>query len=126
MHECERLQGGAVSIWHDPKQAMKHTLYAYHELQPPMHSDAFGVRAAVLDLIPAVPATPRGGDAKSGSRTAVFVAVMMHGQLWKWSLPMPDLPADALPTQKRQLSRGVSLSKNLSNRQYSLELRILS
>jgi hypothetical protein len=102
------LQGGAVSVWHDPKQEMKHTLYAYHELQPPMHSDAFGVRAAVLDLIPAIPATQKQLDAKSGSRSAVLVSVMMHGQFWKWSLPMPDLPTEVVPTQKKQLSRGVS------------------
>jgi hypothetical protein len=101
------VQGGAVSVWHDSKQEMKHTLYAYHELQPPMHSDAFGVRAAVLDLIPAIPVTQKQLDAKSGTRTAILVSVMMHGQFWKWSLPMPDLPTEAVPTPKKQLSRGV-------------------
>lgn len=102
------MQGGAVSVWHDKGQAAQHTLYAHHDLQPPVQSDALGLHASVLALVPVAPRRGEGagGGRASGERRMTIIAVMMHGQLWKWSLPLPDLPSAPKHASALELSRG--------------------
>ena len=93
-----------MSVWHDKDGSAQHVLYAYHDLQPPMHSDALGPHAAVLALAPVAP--PRGRAEASGERCMALIAVMQRGQLWKWSLPLPDLPRAPALASAVELSRG--------------------
>ena len=109
------MQCGGVSIWHDPSRVLRHTLYAYHELQPPIQSETLGMRATSLALAPVIGAPPaataprrratgehgsvhgdtdkaQGGE---GCDRVDLVAVMSHGQLWKWRVPLPAAPPAA-------------------------------
>jgi hypothetical protein len=104
-----RVQGGSISIWHDEKRELKHVLYCYHELQPPMQSEALGMRATVQALAPVIPASA-AVNSTTGERALTLVAIMSHGQLWRWSIPLPALPVQTVVAPVRELTRGAPLA----------------
>jgi hypothetical protein len=111
------VQGGGVSIWHAQGDGLKHCLCAYHELQPPVQSDALGLHASVLALaavsLPCAP--PQDGSSRSAEQQELaLVVVMSNGQFWRWVVPLPDMPAadkeggeaDEYSNTSRALTRG--------------------
>ena len=91
------MQGGAISVWHDHEGNLKYTLHCYHRLQPAIKSEALGLQAGVVALVPCFPSfldAPDQPVASSRPVTGVsnmmwVLAVMSGGQLWRWRVPLP-------------------------------------
>ena len=99
-------------MWYDAERSLKHKMHAYHDLQPPMQSEAAGLKATVRALAPVISAA---ANSRSNDRKVPVIAVMSNGQLWRWSVPLPPLPRRLAGgiTPQHDLSRGAFLPPTL-------------
>lgn len=97
MHHASQgcdVQGGFVSVWHDANASLNYALHAFHRLMPHFRSEALGLQASLVALVPTMPRFPLEG---SPSDTPLLTpphlmwasAVMSNGQIWRWRVPLP-------------------------------------
>lgn len=88
------MQGGFVSVWHDANGSLNYTMHAFHRLMPHFRSEALGLQASLVALVPTLPRFSLEG---SPSDTPLLTApplmwtsaIMSNGQVWRWRVPLP-------------------------------------